>query len=283
MNVMLLVTLAVMFLAALFLTYELTDIVRERLRIFWSRALQREARAINELHLAVTPQRMLLLRLGLVGGGFVLGFLALNSALGLLLAGFGYLLPQAQFGRMRLRRRMRFTEQLVDGLELMGSSLKSGLTLVQAMELLVREFPAPISQEFEQVIADTRLGVEVGEALNRMAARLKLTVVDILASGVAITARCGGDLTQLFETIAETIRARATIEGKLNAVTAQGRIQGLVLGLMPFVLLFVLFFVDRPHVTILFEYTLGLMAVGLVVIMVLVAQLWIRKMVRIDV
>ena len=148
---------------------------------------------------------------------------------------------------------------------------------------MVREFPPPISQEFGLVLAESRLGIEFTEALENMSKRLDSTIVGILASGVAITKRCGGDLTQIFGNIAQAIRERAVIEGKLNAVTAQGRFQGLILGLMPFALVIILYFIDRDHVVTLFSYTLGIWAFTAVCIMVILAQLWIRKLMDIDV
>ena len=133
------------------------------------------------------------------------------------------------------------------------------------------------------VLAETRLGVDFNDALTNMAVRLKSNILGILASGVAVTKRCGGDMTVIFTNIAQTIREQATIEGKLDAVTAQGRFQGQVLGLMPFALVGALYFIDRAHVETLFGYQIGLWAMFLVVCMVVMAQLWIRKLLQIDV
>ena len=184
---------------------------------------------------------------------------------------------------MKAARVKKIEQQLVDGLELLGNSLKSGLTLQQSVELLVREFPKPISQEFSLLLAETRLGVDFIDGLHKMASRLDSTIVAILASGVAITKRCGGDLTQIFQNIAQTIREQAKIEGKLDAVTAQGRFQGQILGAMPFALVGILYFVDRQHVRTLFGYQLGLIAFGAVVVMVMLAQAWIVRLMKLDV
>jgi tight adherence protein B len=183
----------------------------------------------------------------------------------------------------REKRTRRVETQLVEALELLGSSLKSGLTLPQASALVVQEFPPPICEEFNVVLAETRLGVDFVDALSNMAGRLRSNIVQILASGVAVTKRSGGDMTQIFQNIAQVIRDQASIEGKLNAVTAQGRFQGLILGLMPFALMIVLYFVDPSHIEVLFGYKFGLVAVGAVVVMVILAQVWIRKLLDIDV
>ena len=235
------------------------------------------------LYISLPAEVFLLLRVLSAVGGFLVGSMAINFVLGAVLAVAGFFLPVLYLRRLRQKRIATLEIQLIEGLELMGNSLKSGLTIQQAVELLVDEFPAPISQEFSLVMAENRLGVEFTEALGNMADRLDSTVFHILASGVAITKRCGGDLTEIFQSIATTIREQATIEGKLNAVTAQGRFQALILGGMPFALMVILYFVDRNHVETLFGYQLGIWAVTAVVIMVIIAQLWIRKLLSIDI
>ena len=238
---------------------------------------------LAEIYLNFTQTQYLFVRAvcGLIF--FALGFLIGDVVLGLIGGLVGYVLPILYLKRLRRKWVQRVEQQLVEALELMGNSLKSGLTLQQACELLVREFPPPISAEFSTLLAETRVGVDFTDALQNMAARLDSNIVYILASGVSITKKCGGDLTQIFTNIATTIREQATIEGKLNAVTAQGRFQGLVLGLLPFVLVIILSFINPSHVSILFGYQLGIWAFAAVVLMVGIAQLWIRKLLDIDV
>lgn len=244
-----------------------------------------ERRAKEQLKTAsldLRPTQFFLLRLCLAGGMFVLGLMLINWGLALLLCWFGYAIPGVWLRRVKERRLKRLTEQLVDGLELMGNGLKSGLTLAQAIELLVSELPPPLSEEFQQVLAEVRLGLDIEQALKNMAARLELAVVTILATGVSVTQRCGGDLTQIFENIAETIRARAEIEGKIQAVSSLGRFQGMILSIMPFALLLVLYFIDREHVESLFEYKFGLLALGVVVSLVIAANFWMSRLLKID-
>ncbi len=238
---------------------------------------------LGELYLGVSPETLFVIKMLLVGVCFVVGFTIGGIVIGTLFGAGGYAIPSVYFARLRRERVHTIELQLVEGLELLGNSLRSGLTLPQATELLVREFPPPISQEFALVLAESRLGIEFTDALENMSKRLDSTIVGILASGVAITKRCGGDLTQIFGNIAQAIRERAIIEGKLNAVTAQGRFQGLILGLMPFALCIILYIIDRDHVVTLFSYTLGIWAFTLVCVMVILAQLWIRKLMDIDV
>ncbi len=238
---------------------------------------------LSELYINISPGTFLFLRIALGVIGFLFGFLVLHPIFGAVLFFAGFFAPALLLKRLRAERVRKVEEQLVSGLELLGNSLKSGLTLPQSIELLVKEFPPPISQEFSLVLSETRLGVEFTDALANMATRLNSTIISILATGVAVTKKCGGDITEIFQNIATTIREQATIEGKLEAVTAQGRFQGFILSLMPFGLIGILWFVDRAHVETLFGYQLGMYAVGLVIIMVGLAQLWINRLLAIDV
>lgn len=197
--------------------------------------------------------------------------------------GLGFAIPLMLLKRYKDKRVKKIELQLIEALELLGNSLKSGMTLPQATELIVKEFPAPISQEFALLMSEYKVGVDFNDALENMAKRLDSAIVYILASGVSITKRVGGDMSVIFGNIAQTIRDKATIEGKLNAVTAQGRFQGLILGMMPFMLVIVLYFIDRQHVMTLFTYRLGIWAFTAVCLMVLLAQLWIKKLLKIDI
>ncbi|MCC6932486.1 MAG: type II secretion system F family protein [Deltaproteobacteria bacterium] len=214
---------------------------------------------------------------------FAITSIAIHVIFGVVCGVVGYFLPLQLQRRAQLKRVGRLEQQLVDALELLANGLKSGLTLPQAMDLVVREFPAPISEEFATVLAETRVGVDFIDALYNLARRTGSHTIQILATGVAITKKCGGDLTEIFYNIANTIRGRSQIEGKLRAVTAQGRAQGIFLGLMPFGLIILLYFVDPTHVEVLFGDSVGIMAFMAVVAMVTVAQLWIKKLLMIDV
>lgn len=238
---------------------------------------------VAEVAIGLPAEVFLMIRLGLAAALFIVGLLAVNAVAGAMLAVFGFAIPKMVIKRYREKRVKLAETQLIEGLELLGNSLKSGLTLPQAIEILVKEFPPPISKEFAQLLAETRLGVDLNDGLRNMAERLGSTIFHILATGIAVTKRCGGDLTVIFANIAQTIREQSVIEGKLDAVTAQGRFQGLILSIMPFALMVILWFVDRKHVETLFGYKIGIWAVCVVISFVVLAQAWIGKLLKIDV
>ena len=273
----------IVFLGAASLGYVFFDQLERRASELSRRGQATGAAALSAAAVVSSPRRLFRKQLLLAAALFFLGILAVNIVLGLLLAPLGYLLPLVSLKRAAEKRKVRITEQLVEALQLMGSGLKSGLNLTQAIELLVHDFPPPISEEFNQVLAETRLGVGISDALINMAGRLRIPVINILATGVSVTSRCGGDLSQIFQHIAETIRARAAIEKKVEAVTALGRTQALVLSLMPIALAVVLYFIDAQHVLILFQTTFGLAALGGAVGLIFAANLWMRRMTKVEV
>ena len=275
--------LVLSFCAVLIISYLLMDRIETGLTEMKAHQEAVGKSSVDDLWISMSPETFIAIRAVIALLLFCVGFAAINPVLGCFLAAAGYAVPGWYVRRLRYKRIRKLEAQLVEGLELMGNALRSGLTLPQACELLVKEFPPPISQEFSLVLAENRLGVEFVDALGRMADRCNSTIVHILVSGVGITKRCGGDLTVIFQNIAATIREQAVIEGKLEAVTAQGRFQGLILSIMPFALIVVLYFIDRTHVETLFGYQIGIFAVLTVVGMVFMAQVWISRLLKIDV
>ena len=271
------------FIAATYLVFSFFEECTSTVEEFRSQASADADTTLSDLYIGMNAGTFLSLRVLAAVLGAVLGMLIGGIIFGAMLAAAGFFLPLMYLNQLRTKRVLQVEAQLVEGLELLKNGLKSGLTIQQASELLVTEFPPPISQEFTLVLAESRLGVDYVDALQNMANRLKSPIVQILASGVSITKKCGGDLGDIFGNLAETIREQAKIEGKLSAVTAQGRFQGLVLGVMPFALLVALYFIDNTHVQTLFSHQIGIFALIAVVGMVLMAQLWIRKLMDIDV
>ncbi|MCB0346407.1 MAG: type II secretion system F family protein [Bdellovibrionales bacterium] len=275
--------LALIFVAALFVAYSFMDKLESAASDVREQQTAMGSSTLQDLYINLPPDVFVFLRFLVTGLLFLFGTSLINVFLGIFLGAIGWVVPMVILNNMRRKRIETIETQLIEALGLMGNALKSGLTLRQAIELLVKEFPPPITQEFNRVLAEERLGVDLTEAITNMSNRLDSIIVSILASGITIVKRCGGDLTEIFQNIASTIREQATIQGKLDAVTAQGRFQGMILGIMPFALMVILWFVDRNHIETLFGYQIGIWSVALVVGMVLMAQVWIRKLLDIDV
>ncbi len=224
-------------------------------------------------------------QLSLLAGGviFMLFLMAINWVAGLLFGGAAIVAPRMAFNILREKRRAVISEQLVDALGLLANSVRAGLTLPQAMEILVREMKPPITQEFGRVLQEYRLGTDFDQAMLNMARRVESRDLDILVNAVMVTRRSGGNVGEIFQNIAATIRERIRIEGKIRAMSATGNMQALVMSGMPFGVLIALWFMQPEYVYAMFSTTIGLVALSLVIAMVVAAFFWIRWIMDIDI
>lgn len=139
----------------------------------------------------------------------------------------------------------RFDEQLSDALMLMSNSLRAGFSFLQSMEMVAREAPSPISDEFARVTQQITVGVSVEDALNAMGARVKSVDLQLVIVAVIVQREIGGALAQLLEIIAAVIRERQRIRGEIRTLTTQGRLTGAILGLLPVIVAALIWLVGR--------------------------------------
>ncbi len=175
----------------------------------------------------------------LAGGSLGLAALALFLTGSLPLAAGAAIITvllAAQVLRRRVAKRKRaFEEQLPDSLSLVASSLSAGHTFLRAVQMMCEESPPPLSEEFSRLVAETRLGDSVVEALERMAMRLQIRSLDMVVQAIRIQQTVGGRLADLFHTLADTIRSRDEVKREVQILTAEGRMSAYVLaGLVPF-------------------------------------------------
>ncbi|MCB1198122.1 MAG: type II secretion system F family protein [Deltaproteobacteria bacterium] len=199
---------------------------------------------------------------------------------------FGFLglyMPKIYFNVKWEKRLDKFNEQLVDALTLLSNSLKSGLNLTQAIQILVTEMPNPISQEFGTVMSQEKLGRTIDEAFEAMMERIPSEDLSIAINSILILRETGGDLSETFETISNTIRQRRKIEGKIQSMTAQGKTQGAILMLLPFVLIIAMHYLNPTYILPLIKTELGWIFIFIMLIFQTVGFFWMRKIIKIDV
>lgn len=191
--------------------------------------------------------------------------------------------PKVGFAVIERRRRLRLVLQLPDVLLMLASSLRAGTSLQIAMDLAVRETPAPLSQELGVVVREQRLGMALEDALESMGQRLKLEEIDLVVAAMTIARDIGGNLAETLDRLASMLRAKAVMEGKIRALTSQGKLQGLIVGLLPIFLMFVLANMQHDAMAPLFNTWIGYATLGVIGVLELVGFLIIRKIVNIDV
>ncbi len=200
-----------------------------------------------------------------------------------LIALFALALPKISFAIIHAKRRLKIVTQLPDVLLMLGSSLRAGTSLQIALDLAIRETPAPLAQELGIVVQEQRLGVALEDALETMAARLKLEEIELVVTAMTIAREVGGNLAETLDRLAATLRAKATMEGKIKSLTSQGKLQGLIVGSLPLFLMAVLSVMQHDAMMPLFHTLVGWAVLGVIAILEAIGFFMIKKIVTIDV
>lgn len=237
----------------------------------------------------VSPNSVLFTQIfGSVGVGLIFFVVLLPQIFPAILVGSivtiaGWKAPRPIIDWMYRRRVKTFTLQMIDGLSLMSNGMKSGLSVVQSMGLVVQELPDPIRQEFNLVLSENKLGVSIEEAFNNLAKRIQSDDVEMFVTSVNILKETGGNLAETFDTITTTIRERIKLEQKIDAMTAMGRMQGMILLAVPGVLGAFIYTSDPEFMKPLFTTTFGWIILLVVVGLEVLAYVTISRIVKIDV
>jgi tight adherence protein B len=145
----------------------------------------------------------------------------------------GFMLPRFWLGRRKNSRLGAFNKQLPDTITLIANALRAGSSFLQAIELVVRESRPPISTEFARVIREVNLGLPFDQALENMVRRVRSDDLELMATAISIQHQVGGNLAEILDSIAYTIRERVRIKGEIRTLTAQQRLSGYVVGFLP--------------------------------------------------
>ncbi len=201
----------------------------------------------------------------------------------LLAVAVSFPIPRFYLRFLKKRRLIRFNEQLEDALMTMSSSLKAGFSINQAIDAVASENRKPISVEFRILMQEVRLGVSLDEALYKMQERLDSEDFELVATAIITARQTGGELTAVFERLAGMIRERGRINGRLRALTAQGKLQAAIISLMPLILLFVMFKINPQMMSHFFNNIIGMILIAGVVVLEFVGFFVIKKITTIDV
>jgi tight adherence protein B len=195
----------------------------------------------------------------------------------------GWFIPKIWLGRRQAARLKAFNNQLADTIGLMSNSLRSGLSLVQAMEMISREAEPPISEEFQRVVREIGLGVGPQEALLHLVRRVHSDDLDLLVVAILVQFEIGGNLSRILDSIAGTIRERVKLHGEIRTMSAQGRMAGMVLSGMPVAIGGLLMLIAPSYMGKLFTPGPWLVLPVAAFIGIVIGSLTIRKLVAIEV
>lgn len=210
----------------------------------------------------------------IITGNFVLPAIAAVACL------FG---PRLVHGKLRERRRKTLIRQLPDTLDSLVGALRAGMSLQQALGLLSEQLPTPSNQEFTLVVRKLRMGVAMDDVLTELETRIGSQEYTMFTTCMRIAREVGGNLTESLERLADTMRKKLAMEGKIDALTSQGKLQGLIVGCLPLFLMWVLTEMEPEGMAPLFNTMIGYATLLVIFLLELIGFVLIRKIVRIDV
>lgn len=179
------------------------------------------------------------------------------------------------------RRRGRFAAQLDDTLQLIAGNLRAGYGLVQALDGVARDLDEPTSEEFARVVNETRLGRELGPALEQTAERMRSDDFRWAAQAIMINRETGGNLAEVLENVAHTIRERNEIRRQVQALSAEGRLSATVLSLLPVVVFAAVLLVQPGYFSIFFTTLIGWAALIVCLLLLGVGIFWMYRVTRV--
>lgn len=280
-----LIALTIVFaVSAALLTWFVVDMGTGTLARYRATFTARASFQAQEFFLFIDPRKLFAANIALMALGGALVWMTTGSALiALVVFAALALTPRWIYHWLRTRRLRAFEEQLPDALMMLSGGVRAGVGLSSAIQSLVREVQPPLSQEFTLMLREQRLGVTLEQALANLNRRIPTQTTTLVVSAMRIATETGGSLAETLERTAHTIRSRLQMEGKIRALTAQGKLQAWVVGLLPLVLMLVLNKMEPEAMALLWHTRMGwgtLVVIGFLEIMGIYV---IRKIIAIDV
>jgi len=215
--------------------------------------------------------------------GILAAALLRSWVLALVLAGVGAAFPTVLLRSALSKRADRLREQLPDVLTIMASSLRAGHSFLQSLDTVAKEIAQPAASEFQRVVAEIRLGRPAEDALESLAERVGSPDFKWAVLAVNIQREVGGNLAEILDTVADTLRERAMLRRQIKVLTAEGRLSAWVLGLLPFGIALYMFAVNPDYIGLLFHNTYGIIMLIVAGALLVAGILWMKKIVDIDV
>jgi tight adherence protein B len=257
------------------------DWINNSLTGFSSESLQLK---LSSAYWTITDTEYILIRVTGAIIALILGWTFSSSILGgLMLAAITIIVLPIYLDWSISKRQENFHNQLLDVLLLVSGAVKSGYSLMQALDLAVKEIPAPASEEFGRVLREIRLGISLEGTLFNLAERMSSDDMQIVVTAIIVNSQVGGNLSQVLESTISTIRDRMHLFGEIRSLTSYARYVGNFLSLMPFIMGFIIFlmapdFFASVKTSLISQALLLSALVGLII-----GNVWIRRIVKINV
>jgi tight adherence protein B len=206
-----------------------------------------------------------------------------SKPLAIICSAAGAALPFFYLRHRQAARKKMFEAQMLDAVTLISNSLKSGYSFLQSIDLITRELPPPVCEEFAKMLQEIKLGMAFEQSVKNLVERVDNADIDLVMTSVIIQREVGGNLSEILDKIAVTIRERVRIKGQVRTLTAQGRLSGVILVLLPVILAVVMYLISPDYIGILFKESVGRMMLSAAAVSEVLGMLIIRKIVDIKV
>ena len=179
------------------------------------------------------------------------------------------------------QRLSRFHEQLPDALQLISGSLKAGYSFNQALKMVVEESKPPISEEFKRLLSEIRVGLPEKEALENVSQRISSEYFQWIVTAINVQKEVGGNLAEVMDTIADTIRERDRVLNRIKALTSEGKLSAIILIILPIIVGMMLIFINREYVSLLVTTRVGIIMLSIAGALLVIGIIWIIKIISI--
>ncbi|MDA3863430.1 MAG: type II secretion system F family protein [Deltaproteobacteria bacterium] len=271
------------FVSTLILTLYVFSVITKALELYEDKYATKGTATLSDMFLFITPGQLVTITLIIAFVLALLGFVIFGIFGAAILFNIGFIIPFWGIKVIRKKRVKKFNKQLVDALAQLAAAFKAGLTLQQGLESIGREVPPPLGQEFQLTVKEIKLGLPMEEALENLNSRVESVDLDLVVTATNVSRKLGGNMAEMYEIIAATIRERFRLEGKIAALTSQGKMQAWVVGLMPFFLGVVLNFMRPDLMGPFLASNFGKIMIGVIIVSEAIGIFWIYQIVDIDV
>lgn len=207
--------------------------------------------------------------------------LAAGPLIGLVVALIIPVAGQVALGFLVGRRKRAFAEQLDSTLQMMAASLRAGYSLLQAVQAMGAEADSPTRDEFSRVLNETRIGRPLNDSLIEVSNRMGSEDFNWVAQAIAINREVGGNLADVLDGVARTIRERNQLHRQVASLASEGKLSAVILMALPFGVVAFLTIANPGYLNRLFTTTIGWMITSAAVVMLILGGLWLRSTVKI--
>ena len=284
MNLTLPLVLTLLFIGMTALTWAIIAGSLKTWSAYKSNFTQTASANLSQMFLFLDPKKLFAMNIVAIILGPVLVFLLSENVVYAVFAGISiFVFPKHMYKLMARKRIEAFERDLPDSLAQIAGAMRAGATLPMAMEVMVEETKGPISQEFSLLLREHRVGVTLDEAFENLGDRVKSPDLNLVITASRIARDVGGNLAEIFERLSATMLEKAAMEGKIKALTSQGKLQGWVVGLLPVGMVAILYQMETQSMIPLFKSVFGWGVIAVFMVLELLGMFMIKKIVSIDV